>query len=91
MLLTLIAAGAATVAGGVCWKGIPTAEGQGPGGRWRVRFACTRYILEMMALGRSNWSRLGTYGLTELKKAKQTGVAMVILPPSTMRKAAGSI
>ncbi len=90
MLGTLIAAGAVVV-GGVCWKGIPTAEGQGPGGRWRVRFACTRYILEKKALGTSHWSRLGTYGLTELQKAKRTGVAMVILPPGVLRKAAGAV
>ena len=80
----VIALGAGSV---VCYRGVTTESGTAPGGDWRIRWACWRWIAEMRkrdAAGNvADWARMGAYSMGEKQKAIMAAKALVMLPPGS--------
>lgn len=79
----------------VCYRGVTTESGTAPGGDWRIRWACWRWIAEMRkrdAAGNvGDWSRMGTYGMGKKQSAIMAAKALVILPPGSTSAMASAL
>ena len=67
MILPILGGTAAAGLGLVCWRGVTMAEGALGGVKWRVKFACWRYIAELEIQG--EWERVGTFKFNEHERA----------------------
>ncbi len=77
VILPIIGATAAAGLGFVCWRGVKMAEGQIGNVKWRVKFACWRYIADIEIDGK--WTRLGTYKFSEHEQALESAKAQAAL------------
>lgn len=79
----------------VCWRGVTTESGTAPGGDWRVRWACWRYIAEMRSRDAQgnygDWARAGTYGMGQKQTAIMAAKSLVLMPPSATSAMARSL
>jgi hypothetical protein len=78
-MFALIGTGFALATGGaICWRGVSTESGTSPGGRWRIRWACWRWLAEKQPIGGS-WQRVAGFpmigGKALAKAAAQESVA----------------
>lgn len=85
MILIPVAAGIAAVgAGAVCFRGVTTESGVGPGGDWRVRWACWRWLAEKRTgpvPGKvQKWEPIGAYKMGQQGFAKAAAILSVAQP-----------
>lgn len=79
----------------VCLRGVVTQSGSGPGGEWRLRWACWRWIAEFRSRSAAgvfgDWARMGVYSMGEREKAKMSAMAMALMPQSALAGIAATV
>lgn len=76
ILIPIIGALGLAAAGTVCWRGLPTESGTGPAGRWRIRWACWRWLAEMQQV-EGRWTRVAAFRMGEQALAKAAAMSSV--------------
>ena len=71
----------------VCLRGVTTESGTAPGGDWRIRWACWRWIAESRTRSAAgdvgDWLRMGTYGMGQKQTAIMSARSLVLMPPGS--------